>query len=161
MDTSYEAALLAVADAYAMEVATHGGKSLARVATIVVNRGSFFERLRDGGGCSARNLDRLADWFRDPANWPSAIAEPALRALESIGRPASGEQDLPPPFANPPLRTDDPAPEKPATLRKSKEVSPRTEGMTSEPKLPRQPNASRRPSSTLSTTSDATLAGAA
>jgi hypothetical protein len=89
MDTSYEAALMKVADAYAGEVAKHGGKSLARVATIVVNRGSFFERLRDGGGCSARNLDRVADWFRDPANWPGEIAKPALAALTSIGRPAS------------------------------------------------------------------------
>lgn len=89
MDTSYEAALMEVADAYAREVAEHGGKSLARVATIIVNRGSFFERLRDGGGCSARNLDRVADWFRDPANWPNEIAAPALAALVSIGRPAT------------------------------------------------------------------------
>ena len=88
MDTSYEAALMKVADAYAREVAKHGGKSLARVATIVVNRGSFFERLRDGGGCSARNLDRLADWFRDPANWPNGITKHALAGLLSIGRPA-------------------------------------------------------------------------
>ena len=49
MDTGYEASLLRVADAYAAQAAEHGGKSLARVATIVVNRGSFFERLRDGG----------------------------------------------------------------------------------------------------------------
>ncbi|MEH3046482.1 hypothetical protein [Sphingomonas adhaesiva] len=87
MDTGYEASLLRVAEAYALQAATHGGKSLARVATIVVNRGSFFERLRDGGGCSARNLDRLADWFRDAANWPDAIPADAAEALASIGRP--------------------------------------------------------------------------
>jgi hypothetical protein len=87
MDTSYEASLLSVADEYAAAVETHGGKSLARVATIVVNRGSFFERLRDGGGCSARNLDRLADWFREPANWPcEIITDPASSALAAIGR---------------------------------------------------------------------------
>lgn len=87
MDTGYEASLLRVADAYAAQAAEHGGKSLARVATIVVNRGSFFERLRDGGGCSARNLDRIADWFRDGANWPQAISAEAAEALASIGRP--------------------------------------------------------------------------
>ncbi|PZU77736.1 MAG: hypothetical protein DI530_12130 [Sphingomonas sp.] len=87
MDTGYEASLLRVADAYAAQAAEHGGKSLARVATIVVNRGSFFERLRDGGGCSARNLDRIADWFRDGANWPQAIPAEAAEALASIGRP--------------------------------------------------------------------------
>lgn len=88
MDTSYETALLKVADAYSAQVAAHGGKSLARVATIVVNRGSFFERLRDGGGCSARNLDRMADWFREPSNWPREIVPAAIEALSSIGRPA-------------------------------------------------------------------------
>ncbi|WP_242149552.1 hypothetical protein [Sphingomonas sp. BAUL-RG-20F-R05-02] len=87
MSTSYETALLELADAYQAEVDTLGGKSLARVATIVVNRGSFFERLRDGGGCSARNLDRFADWFRDAANWPCPIPSNARAALASVGRP--------------------------------------------------------------------------
>lgn len=92
MDTGYEASLLRVAEAYAAQIAEHGGKSLARVATIVVNRGSFFERLREGGGCSARNLDRLADWFRDTANWPEAIPADASEALASIGRPVVVEE---------------------------------------------------------------------
>ena len=87
MDTSYEASLLIVAGEYASAVETNGGKSLARVATIVVNRGSFFERLREGGGCSARNLDRLAEWFREPTNWPSeTISGAASAALAAIGR---------------------------------------------------------------------------
>ncbi|WP_452654171.1 hypothetical protein [Sphingomonas bisphenolicum] len=89
MDMSYEAALLKVADAYAARVAEHGGKSLARVATIVVNRGSFFDRLRDGAGCSSRSLDRLFDWFRDPTNWPANdISSEARAALVGVGRPA-------------------------------------------------------------------------
>lgn len=83
---NYEAALMRIADAYAAEVLSHGGKSLARVATIVVNRGSFFERLREGGGCSARSLDRLAEWFRDTTNWPAGIPDVAVQALASIGR---------------------------------------------------------------------------
>lgn len=89
MDMSYETALLKVADAYAAEVAAHGGPSLARVATIVVNRGSFFDRLRGGGGCSSRNLDRMFEWFRTPDNWPANdISSDAASALASVGRPA-------------------------------------------------------------------------
>lgn len=92
MDTGYEASLLRVADAYAQQAAAHGGKSLARVATIVVNRGSFFDRIRDGGGCSARNLDRIADWFRDSSNWPESIPDEAVTALASIGRPVIDQE---------------------------------------------------------------------
>ena len=89
MDITYEAALLKVADAYAADAAKNGGRSLARIATIVVNRGSFFDRLRDGAGCSSKNLDRLFDWFRDPRNWPSSeVAADARSALASVGRPA-------------------------------------------------------------------------
>ena len=87
MDITYEAALLKVADAYATDAAQHGGRSLARVATIVVNRGSFFERLRDGAGCSSKNLERLFEWFRDPRNWPNGeVAHDARAALTSVGR---------------------------------------------------------------------------
>lgn len=90
MDTSYEASLITIADAYAGAVAEYGGKSLARVATIVVNRGSFFDRIREGGGCSARNLDRIAEFFRDPGNWPQGeLPIVASLALEGIGRPSA------------------------------------------------------------------------
>lgn len=87
MDTPYETALLQLAEIYAVEAAEHGGKSLARVATIVVNRGSFFERLRDGGGCSARNLELLIHWFRRAENWPRFVPDKALSILIGIGRP--------------------------------------------------------------------------
>lgn len=94
MSMTYEAALLKVADEYAAQVDALGGKSLARVATIVVNRGSFFERMRDGAGCSARNLERLVEWFRDPANWPEAsITSNASAVLASIGRPETPAKD--------------------------------------------------------------------
>lgn len=87
MSMTYEAALLAVARAYTDAVARAGGKSLARVATIVVNRGSFFDRLENGDSFSVRNLDRMAEYFREPANWPESIIPPsALAALQSIGR---------------------------------------------------------------------------
>lgn len=90
---SYEKALLAVAHAYSLAVEQHGGKSLARVATIVVNRGSFFDRLENGDSFSVRNLDRLASYFREPANWPLEMLPPdATAALASIGRPAVPSQ---------------------------------------------------------------------
>lgn len=91
---TYETALLRVADAYAAQVAKHGGKSLARVATIVVNRGSFFERLRGGASCSSRNLDRLFEWFRDPSNWPAEKIDATGRAaLVSVGRPVLSRKE--------------------------------------------------------------------
>lgn len=89
MTTSYEAALLAIAGAYEQSAERHGGKSISRIATIVLNRGSFFTSLKEGRGCSARNLDRIAGWFRIPANWPDgSIPEVAEHALVAIGRPA-------------------------------------------------------------------------
>lgn len=92
MDDAYQTAMRTLADAYESEIAAFGGKSLARVATIVVNSGSFFQRLRAGKTFSVGNLDRLAAWFRDPTNWPNAsIPHPAVLALTSIGRPPVGE----------------------------------------------------------------------
>lgn len=89
MSMTYERALLEVARAYSAAVNEQGGKSLARVATIVVNRGSFFDRLENGDSFSVRNLDRMASYFRDPSNWPGGSVPPeALAALLSIGRPA-------------------------------------------------------------------------
>ncbi len=88
MEAAYQYALGTVADAYEAEAVRHGGKSLSRVATIVVNSGSFFQRLREGKPFLVHNLDRFASWFRDPANWPmGTIPEDAAAALISIGRP--------------------------------------------------------------------------
>lgn len=88
MDDAYQNALRTVADAYESEVSAYGGKSLARVATIVVSRGTFFQSLRDGKPFLVHNLDRLASWFRDPQNWPCLqVPDTAANALISIGRP--------------------------------------------------------------------------
>ncbi len=88
MDDAYSLGLQAVADSYESEVAAHGGKSLARVATIVVSSGAFFQRIRAGKSFSVGNLDKLASWFRVPANWPAgSIPHDAVSALVSIGRP--------------------------------------------------------------------------
>lgn len=88
MEAPLESILLTVADTYAAVAAANGGKSLARVATIVVNRGSFFEPLRRGQTCSVRNFEKLVAYFREPANWPGeTIPAKASIALAGIGRP--------------------------------------------------------------------------
>lgn len=88
MAQTYEDALRIIAESYVRVVAISGGMSLARVATLVVNRGSFFSRLSQDTSFSARNLDRFASWFRNEVHWPnSTIPEAAAAALVSIGRP--------------------------------------------------------------------------
>ena len=88
MDNAYQTALATVADAYEAAVAEHGGKSLARIATIVVSSGAFFTRLREGKTFHVHNLEKFAAWFREPANWPNlSIPHDAAAALTSIGRP--------------------------------------------------------------------------
>ena len=88
MSDAYENALRTVADAYEGEVAAHGGRSLSRIATIVVSSGTFFNRLREGKPFLVHNLERFAAWFRQPENWPNGvIPEAASIALISIGRP--------------------------------------------------------------------------
>lgn len=91
MDDAYENALRTVADAYEAEVARWGGKSLSRVATIVVSSGAFFNRIRAGKTFSVSSLERFATWFRQPTNWPTgSIPANAMVALCSIGRPPIG-----------------------------------------------------------------------
>lgn len=87
MDDAFENALRTVADSYEAEVARWGGKSLSRVATIVVSSGTFFTRLREQKPFYVHNLERLAAWFREPANWPDGrVPDVAAQALASMGR---------------------------------------------------------------------------
>lgn len=103
MNEAYENALRTVADSYDAEVARWGGKSLSRVATIVVSSGAFFNRLRAGSTFSVTNLEKFAAWFRMPANWPDhEIPKAAVAALTSIGRPPLPADTMPHPY-----RTDD------------------------------------------------------
>jgi len=95
MDHAYDDALRIIADSYEAEAAERKGKSLARIGTIVVNNGAFFQRLREGKPFLVHNLERFAEWFRQPENWPwSSIPQPAASALASMGRPplAIGER---------------------------------------------------------------------
>ena len=93
MEAAFENALRTVADSYEAAISRHGGRSLARVATIVVNNGAFFTRLRNGKPFYVSNLERFAGWFRDPTNWPcNEVPHEAASALASMGRPiARGE----------------------------------------------------------------------
>ena len=99
MSAAYQNALRTVADSYETEVARWGGKSLSRVATIVVSSGAFFNRLRNGKTFSVNNLEKFASWFRVPANWPDhTIPLDAVAALISIGRPPLPTDTLPHPY---------------------------------------------------------------
>lgn len=89
MDT-YEQALLTIARSYSAAVAEHGGKSISRVATIVANRGSFFDAIESGATCTVRNFEMFALYFADPENWPNKVVPAdAAAALASVGRPAT------------------------------------------------------------------------
>ena len=99
MSAAYQNALRTVADSYETEVSRWGGKSLSRVATIVVSSGAFFNRLRDGKTFSVTNLEKFASWFRVPANWPDhTIPLDASDALTSIGRPPLPADTMPHPY---------------------------------------------------------------
>lgn len=54
--------------------------SEARVANLAGRDGQFFNRLRDGKGCSVDTLQHLRQWFSDhwPADaaWPDGIHRP-------------------------------------------------------------------------------------
>ena len=112
MNDAYDSALRKIAEAYEAEVSLHGGKSLARVATIVVSSGAFFRRLREGKPFLTRNLDKLALYFRNPANWPSmTIPHEAVLALRGIGREPYPSQRIYDPIdvRCPPDKRDDPS----------------------------------------------------
>lgn len=81
-----EQTLLAIADTYA-SVARGREKSLSRVATIVVNRGSFFTSLKKGQTCSVRNYERVLRYFEQRKHWPDAmIPAEAEQYLRQLGR---------------------------------------------------------------------------
>ena len=107
MIDAYQNALRTIADSYDAQVARWGGKSLSRVATIVVSSGAFFNRLRDGKTFSVTNLEKFASWFRVPANWPDrSIPHEAVTALISIGRPPLPASTMPHQYGRNDARVD-------------------------------------------------------
>ena len=86
--------LLTVADAYETEVRQEGGRSLARITTVVLNRGSFFDHLRSGKTCTLESYEKIVDYFCDQRNWPLSRLPPvAVVALEGIGRDLAAEAE--------------------------------------------------------------------
>ncbi len=53
----------------------HTGRTLSTVGSYAVRDGKFFDRLKNGGGCTLRTADRVIAWFSD--NWPSDLAWPS------------------------------------------------------------------------------------
>jgi hypothetical protein len=91
----FETTLLRIADIYSAQVRENGGKSLARIATLLVNRGSFFEPLRRGQTCSVRNFEKVLQYFQCARNWPTGtIPDEAICALKQIGDSAQRSQHL-------------------------------------------------------------------
>ena len=69
-------------------------RSLARLATIVVNDGKLFERIANGGSCTVATYEKLMGHLRDPANWASPIPYEAARALDmSVADPSHDAAD--------------------------------------------------------------------
>jgi hypothetical protein len=92
---TFEEALIAIGSEYAAAVAEHGGRSLARIATIVANQSTFFSRLENGATCTARNIEKFAAFFADPGNWPNGVVPVrASAALASMGRPVFEQAPL-------------------------------------------------------------------
>ena len=78
--------LLTVARAYSEAT----GRSMARVATLIHDKGALFKKLEAGRNCTIDTYDKAMRWFSEhwPAEtpWPDDIARP-----ESAATAASGE----------------------------------------------------------------------
>lgn len=66
----YRTQLLALAETYGAAT----GRSMARVATLAVNQGAFFDRLRNGSSCSVDTYLAVKAWFAE--NWPADATWP-------------------------------------------------------------------------------------
>ena len=84
--------LIRIADAYEREAQLHGGRSLARISTIVVNRGSFFTSIRAGKTCTVASFDLLLGYFGEAANWPRSIPIAAIAELRDAANVTSSQQ---------------------------------------------------------------------
>lgn len=74
------------------------GKSLPRLATIVVNDGGFFKRItREGGDCTTGTVEKFLAFFRDGSNWPdNKIPLAAVDLLDRLINIASETDGLSP-----------------------------------------------------------------
>jgi hypothetical protein len=72
----YRAQLVTLVETYAAAAK----RSEARIANLIGRDGRFFQRMRDGRGCSVDTRDGTMQWFSD--HWPAELPWP-----EGIDRP--------------------------------------------------------------------------
>ena len=61
------------------------GRSKSRLATIVVNRGHFFESMRGKATYSIEAFEKFLSFFRNGDNWPEGhIPEQAVQLLDNF-----------------------------------------------------------------------------
>jgi hypothetical protein len=92
----YRSQLLTLASTFAAA----RGLSEARVATLVQNSGSFFDRIRNGATCTVDVYLRVQQWFAD--QWPEGIEWPA--GVDRPGVLPLSRQINPPPRRRPDTR---------------------------------------------------------
>lgn len=68
------------------------GRSIARLATIVVRDGKFFDRIgRVGKDLQTETFEKFLSFFRDGANWPDGrIPQAACDLLDNFANIATG-----------------------------------------------------------------------
>jgi len=60
-------------------------RSLSRLATIVVNRGHFFDSLQGGGDCGTETFEKFLSFFRNGDNWPAGrVPQDAADLLDNF-----------------------------------------------------------------------------
>ena len=74
----YRSQILTLASTFAAAT----GKSEARIATIAAGSGAFFDRIKDGAGCSVDTYIKVKRWFAanwpDETPWPQGVDHPAV-----------------------------------------------------------------------------------
>lgn len=61
------------------------GRSLGALASVVVNHGSFFERLESpGASTTTATLEKFARFLVDPANWPDGAVPGEVAAFGHV-----------------------------------------------------------------------------
>ena len=71
------------------------GLSLPRLATLVLNRGSFFDRMAEPGtSCNVETIERFLLFFRDEGKWPEGvIPDTALDLLDNFANIAAQDRE--------------------------------------------------------------------
>lgn len=77
MDMNPYKSLISLADLYSQ----HRNLTHWRVSFLVRGDGSFFDRLKKGGGCTLKTAQKVTQWFSDhwpdsELDWPTEIPRP-------------------------------------------------------------------------------------